>query len=111
MTKQEAISKVEQSFPSIWSREDVLSLINQIDEGNGNFDKDKLLDKIRDAVDTAINGMSTDDIVDTSGCEFEIYNGNEIRIDSVEVNTSDIVDAVMRDVAEVIEELVEEEND
>jgi hypothetical protein len=108
MTKQEAIQTINTSFPSIWSREDVLQLINKIDEGEGSIDKDKLLDKIKDAVETAINGMNNEDILDMSDCEFDIRNGNEIVLDSFGVNTSDIVDAVMNDVEEAIDEYIEE---
>lgn len=111
MTKQQAIEKVENSFPSIWSREDVLSLLSKIDEGEGSFDKDKLLDRIKDAVDNAVNNMSNDEIVDISSCEFEIRSGNEIYIDSIGINTDDIIDNVMREVGEVIEQFVEEKEE
>jgi len=106
MTKQEAINTINASFPSIWSREDVLQLVNKI-EGGG-FDSDKLLEKIRKAVDNAINNMSNDEIVDISSCEFDIRNGNEIEIESVGINTSDIVDAVMDKVADGIEDYIQE---
>lgn len=106
MTKQEAINTINASFPSIWSREDVLQLVNKI-EGGG-FDSDKLLEKIRESVENAINNMSNDEIVDISSCEFDIRNGNEIQIDSIGINTSDIVDAVMSDVVNAIEDYIEE---
>ena len=106
MTKQEALNTINASFPSIWSREDVLQLVNKID--GGGFDTEKLLEKIRKAVENGIDGMSNDEIVDISSCEFDIHNGNEIQIDSVGINTSDIVDAVMTDVVNAIEEYIEE---
>lgn len=106
MTKQEAINTINASFPSIWSREDVLQLVNKI-EGGG-FDSDKLLEKIRESVENAINNMSNDEIVDISSCEFDIRNGNEIQIDSIGINTSEIVDAVMSDVVNAIEDYIEE---
>lgn len=108
MTKQQAIDTINASFPSIWSKEDVLQLINKIDEGTASFDKDKLMDKIHDAIENAINGMSNDDILDTSECEFEIRNGNEIQIESIGVNTSEIVDEVSREIGEAIDEFIEE---
>jgi hypothetical protein len=113
MTKQEAINTINTSFPSIWSREDVLQLIDRIDvpeqqKLEGFIDKEKMLEKIKDAVETAINGMNHDDIVDMSDCEFEIRNGNEIVLESFRVNTSDIVDNVMNDVEEAVDEYIEE---
>lgn len=108
MTKQEAINTINASFPSIWSKDDVLQLINKIDEGTASFDTENLIEKIKDAVDTALNNLSNDEIVDASSCEFTIRNGNEIEIDSIGINTSDIVDAIMTDVVEAIEEYIEE---
>ena len=108
MTKQEAIATINASFPSIWSKDDVLQLINKIDEGTAGFDSDKLIDKIREAVDNAINNMSNDEIVDVSSTEFVIRNGNEIEVDSIGINTNDIVDNVMTDVVEAIEDYIEE---
>ena len=107
MTKQDAINTINASFPSIWSKDDVLQLINKIDEGTG-FDKDKLMDKIHDAIGNAISGMSNDDILDTSDCEFNIRNGNEIEIESISVNTSEIIDEVSKEIAEAIDEFIEE---
>jgi hypothetical protein len=106
MTKQEALNTINASFPSIWSREDVLQLVNKID--GGGFDTEKLLEKIRKAVENGIDGMSNDDIVDISSCEFDVRNGNEIHIDSVGINTSDIADEVMREVEEAVDEYIEE---
>lgn len=108
MTKEEAINTINTSFPSIWSREDVLKLINIIDipeqeKLEGFIDKEKMLKKIRSAVETAIDRMSNNDIVDISSCEFEIRNGNEIEIESIGINTSDITDNVMADVEEAVD--------
>lgn len=52
--------------------------------------------------------MSNDEIVDISSCEFEIRNGNEIEIESIGINTSDIVDSVMSDVTDAVDEYIEE---
>lgn len=108
MTKQQAIEQIKNSFPSIWSREDVLSLVNQIDEGTASIDREKLLEKIREGVDDAINGLSNDEIVDVSSCEFEIKHGNEIYIDNLAINTGDIIDQVMSDVESNIDDYIAE---
>ena len=113
MTKEEAINVINTSFPSIWSKEDVLQLINRIDvpeqeKLEGFVDKDKLLEKIKDAVENAINGMSNNEIVDISSCDFEIRNGNEIQIESVGINTSDITDNIMADVEGAVDEYIDE---
>jgi len=111
MTKQQAIDTINASFPSIWSKDDVLQLINKIDEGEGSIDREKLLEKIKEAVESGIEGMSNDEIVDMSECEFDVRNGNEIVLDSFGINTSDIVDNVMSDVENAIDEYIEELNE
>jgi hypothetical protein len=114
---QGAITKVENAFPSIFTKDDVIILLGEISDAiendddvtNGGLimDKEPLLEKIRGAVDNAINNMSNDDIVDTSDTEFNIRNGNEIEIDRIGINTSDIIDEVMREVEEVLDEVYE----
>lgn len=108
MTKQQAIETINASFPSIWSKEDVLQLINKIDEGTAGFNKEELYDKIRGAVDDAINGLSNDEIVDVSSCEFEIKHGNEIYVESIGINTGDIIDQVMSDVESALDDYIAE---
>jgi hypothetical protein len=112
MTKQEAINQVTEAFPSIWSREDVLRVLNEIDDKSTKlFDADRLIDKIKDSVESTIDRMNYDDIVDTSNCDFSIRNGNEIEIDEVSINKDDIVSEVIRDVVLIIEEFLEEEEE
>jgi hypothetical protein len=114
---QGAITKVENAFPSIFTKDDVVILLSELSDAiendddvtNGGLimDKETLLDKIRGAVDDAITNMSNDEIVDISSTEFNIRNGNEIEIESIGINTSDIIDEVMREVDEVLDEVYE----
>jgi hypothetical protein len=114
---QGAITKVENAFPSIFTKNDVIILLGELsdaienddDVSNGGLimDKEPLLEKIRRAVDSVINNMSTDDIVDTSSTDFSIRNGNEIEIESIGINTSDIIDEVVREIEEVLDEVFE----
>jgi hypothetical protein len=114
---QGAITKVENAFPSIFTKDDVVILLSELSDAiendddvtNGGLimDKETLLDKIRGAVDDAINNMSNDEIVDISSTEFNIRNGNEIDIESIGINTSDIINEVMLEVDEVLDEVYE----
>lgn len=107
MTKQDAIQKVETAFPSIFSKEDVINLINGIDEGNAQFDKDSLLSKIREAVEEATSNLDTDDVVDVDSVSFEIRHGNEITIESISINDREIANQIMELVEEVIDVYVD----
>jgi len=114
---QGAITKVENAFPSIFTKDDVVILLSELSDAiendddvtNGGLimDKETLLDKIRGAVDDAITNMSNDEIVDISSTEFNIRNGNEIEIESIGINTSDIINEVMLEVDEVLDEVYE----
>lgn len=109
MTKEEAIEKVETSFPSIFTREDVITLINEI-EPNINkveFEKEVLMSKLRAAVDDAVHNLSNDEIVDISSCDFSINNGNEIQIDSIGIEHSTIIDEIMRNIEGEVEEFID----
>ena len=106
MTKQEAIENVNSCIPSIWSREDVLVLLNGIDTSES-INKYSLTKRIREVVDNAVGNMNSNDIVDFSSCEFSIRNSNEVDIDSIDVNTEFIVNQVMSEVEDVINEIGE----
>ena len=115
---EQSINEVKKSFPSIFSKDDVINLLVELSEtiekdddvsNCGTFDKEVLMEKIKEGVENALENMSSKDFVDLSSCEFTIRNGNEIEIDDVGINTSDIVDEVMREVEEELDEMLEEQ--
>lgn len=107
MTKQEAIKMVNESVPSIWSREDVLGLIEKIESGGG-FDTNDLIDKIRDSVNDAVEGMSTDDVVDTDNATYDIRSGNEVYVSDISIRHDNVVDEIMERVVDAVNDYVDE---
>jgi hypothetical protein len=88
MTKQEALNTINTSFPTIWSKDDVLSLINSIEETTG-IDEKKLLERIKTHLENAIHNVDFDEYV--SDVEFEITLYNEIGISHYNFNTTTLI--------------------
>jgi hypothetical protein len=78
-TKEQAIESVKGSISSIFSKEDVISIINSIQQEN-ELDKEDLVNYI---LGEFTNGRH--DIIDLDTAEFDL-NGNEIFLKDVDLN-------------------------
>ena len=114
---ESAIANVQTAFPSIFSKEDVLSILGglhsdsdteeetEVVHGSLTDDQiDDLIEKVKEAVMRKLSRLDTSDLVDTGTAEFEINYGNTIELTNVEVNVDDISDVVN----EVIEDKIQE---
>ena len=101
MKKSETIKLVQECVSSVFSKEDVIKLINDIDS---QFDeetvtniKDQILKKIRDI---------DHQIVDHDSAEFELNYNNTIELSNVAINEDiieDIIDGVLMSFVEETE--------
>ena len=118
------ISQVTNSPSSIFTKEDVLKLIEGMNYG---IEREKevlveeeveaviqaagsqslqltedqvggLIKAIEQEIETSIQRMDTDDIVDFDSVTFDIEYGNTLRLDDIEVNTDKIVDQVLKNI-------------
>ena len=101
MTKLEAITKVQECMSSVFSKEDVIKLINQI-EGGVNED---LALSIKSSIEMDITKMDDRQLIDFETAEFELSYTNQIELSHVSIN----LDYIMNIVEERLMELVEEE--
>jgi hypothetical protein len=100
MTKAEVINKVNESAGSLFTKEDVMRLILNIEETTNKIDFEELANRIEAIVDEADNdGIE----VNTRRCEFSITNGNEIEIDEVHFETEDWKSSINHDIRQLIE--------
>lgn len=109
MTIAQAVASVQNAPGSMYTREDVISLLGRIQEG-GSITKDQieeLIEKVLDMIKGNADNLDTEDVCETSSAEFDL-NGNEISLSSVDVNTDGIADAVVDGVGDAIEEFFEE---
>jgi len=92
---QETIQKVSTSFPSLFSREDVIKLLMDLSaemqdedpkpkiiEGELWLDKDVLLTSFRQM----LSEKDWDDVVDKDDIELSIGYDNKVEVDSVAIN-------------------------
>lgn len=110
MTIEQAVAAVEIAPGSMYTREDVISLLGKIETKGGGLSQDQiasLCELICERVKENADNLDTEDVCDTSSAEFEL-NGNEICLSSVDVYTRGIRDAVVEGIGEVVEEFFEE---
>lgn len=78
MTKQEVINSINDNhLSSIYTKDDVLKLINAIDTTS-------MLIELKQVIDNAVQNMDEDTMVDKREVEFSLEY-NEIVLDSIEI--------------------------
>jgi hypothetical protein len=97
---QETINKVSTSFPSLFSREDVIKLLADLDTEmqdeapKGRIDKDDLLTTFRQM----LSEKDWDNVVDKDDVELSIGYDNKIEVDRIAIDEdfliSETVDAL-----------------
>ncbi len=109
MTIDEIKKQVTESRGSLFTKDDVLSLLDDISE-TGNVSVEKLKDirtKIIKTIAAQIENLDENRIVDTSNARFEISNGNEIE---VEENTVSIdTDYLISEMKDIVDEAFDDE--
>lgn len=99
-TIQEAISAVGSAYPSLFTKEDVIKLLNdiKIESSNsaGGFDIEELVE----AVDRTFTNYDTSDMVDNESVELSIDYNNRIVVEGINVDTDDLQDRVTDTVRE-----------
>ena len=110
MKKELVLQSVENSVSSIFSKEDVIKLINSV-EGGGRV---ITVDQIQRAIDQTITWIENNsrDVLDLDNAEFEISYNNRIELTDVAINTEEIREALennFMDFGELLEQEVEQE--
>lgn len=91
VTKENAIASVQSSVSSIFSKEDVINLINSI-EGSS---RRVTTNDIQRAIDETISWLENSrEIVDLENAEFELVWGNKIECTEVPINFDEIREAL-----------------
>jgi hypothetical protein len=93
VTKENAIAQVQSSVSSIFSKEDVLFLINSIEVGSS---RKITAQDIEGAIDSVVDNLerNTEDVVNYSNVEFNISYDNRIEVESVALNLDYIREAL-----------------
>jgi len=91
-TVNQTIELVNNSPASLFSKDDVVKLLTAL-EVTAAVPTSEMIDKLMDLVEDNLRNVDSEDMVDKSTAEFSL-DGNKIELDSVEVDSSYIVDEV-----------------
>lgn len=98
MKKQELINKVNESLGSLFTKDDVIKVIEMLDEGGAQdgYTAEQVNTMIEDLVEDIINNVENcdgDDIVREDDITLSL-SGMELTIDSVDVNLKPVYNAI-----------------
>jgi len=105
MNKNETLELLEKQLPGFYSVDQVIELIKGIEGGTNEFDIKALIEVIEDHVRDQISGMNSDDACDFSTAQFSL-SGNEIELDCVDLEASNIADEATNGLEYVIEDFL-----
>ena len=108
MTKEFVLQSVKNSASSIFTKEDVIKLINSVEGGRVISVYD-----IERAIDNVVNSFerNTEEIVDYTSVEFNISYDNRIEVESIGLNLDYIREALENTFMDFGELVEEESND
>lgn len=113
MLKQLFLNKVNEAYPSIFTKQDVAQLIEEIFAAKDlaetpkpsfglTFDQRMELEGlIRQAIERRLDRMDNE-MIDFDSAEFNIEYGNTLRLEDVDINTDMIVDELEISISQVI---------
>ena len=115
-TIEQTVAAVKNAPSSIFTKDDVLNLFNNLEPAKGGALNQVLIDQliqvVVDQVKSNVENLETDEVCDTDSAEFDL-NGKEISLSHVDVNTEGIADGVVEGIGDEIEaffENLEEDN-
>lgn len=99
---QQAISAVESAYPSLFTKEDVIKLLNQIDLGDEEPKaKNSIdIDELTDAVEFLIDNFDSSDLVSYDDIELSINYDHRVEIDNISVDLDDLKTEVTNTIQE-----------
>jgi CHASE3 domain sensor protein len=115
MKKEEVISQVQSSLGSLFTKDDVIKCINMVVEEQPKVEETKadfkaILNLIKNRIEETIDNFDFNDSdnFDITEFEFDIRYGNQIEVDSYEVDArqqkSNLLDAILETFSELEEE-------
>jgi hypothetical protein len=112
MTKQEVISQVQSSLGSMFTKDDVINCLNMVVEEpkvetKGSYPSKEWLDKIKNSILERVKDVdfNDSDMFEISEMEFDIKYGNQIEIDSYEVDACSLKTYVENEIEETFDSI------
>lgn len=116
MKKQEVISQVQNSLGSLFTKDDVVNCLNmvveepKVEETKAGYPSKEWLDKIKYSILEAIRNVdfNDSDMIELDNFEFEVRYGNQIELDSFDVNACSLKTYVENQIEEAFGEIEDE---
>ena len=108
MKKLEVIKQVQECVSSVFSKEDVIKLINKIE---GGLSEDLALE-MKKQISTLIMNIDERKLLDLDSAEFELSYNNTIELNNVNIDLeiiTDIIEEVLMDHVELEEQIKDAE--
>lgn len=100
---QQAISAVESAYPSLFTKEDVIKLLNSIEIEQSPSDNRFDIEDLVEVVDRAFTHYDTSDMVDHESVDLSIDYNNRIVVEGINVDTDDLQERVTDTIREFFE--------
>ena len=110
MKKELVLQSVQNSVSSIFSKEDVINLINSVEEGSS---RKITVDDIGRAIDRTLSWIENNesDVVDFDSVQFEMNYNNRVEVTSVPLQLENLREALENNFMDFGEAIEEESND
>ena len=94
-----ARTKVLSAFPSIYTKDDVIKLIDELQtevtkQSSSNVDIEELKQNLLEALERAIDNLDSNSVVDYDSADFMIGYRNTIEIESIDVNCNTLFEEI-----------------
>jgi hypothetical protein len=117
---KEAVASVENAYPSIFTKDDVIKLLNSINVELPPLiyikpkqvpltkeQIERLCEVVLQQIKENVEDLESDKVCDLSSAEFDL-NGSEISVSSIDIDTDKIEDGVVYNIESAIEVYFEE---
>ena len=115
---QAAIEKVATSFPSLYSKDDVIAVLNNLADELGEetpavgaLSEEQLKTlrtRLRETIEDTADNLDAEELVDFSSATMSMNYGNEVELESIDVNSRSIATELTESAIQVVEDFFEE---
>lgn len=103
-----AIESVKNAYPSIYTKDDVITLLTGIDENlNDHNISEEMKAVLLNNIERKLDRMSSSEVIDYDSVEFNIGYGNILEIDSADVNVNNIMETITEAVDDILDYTLE----
>jgi hypothetical protein len=108
-TIQEVTALVNGNFSSVFTKQDVLDLIQSIEVKKENLiTKESLVDFVTEYVEAQVEQLDAGDILDLSSAQFDL-NGNELTLENVDIDTRDLTRNILGEIDDAVDTFLNQE--